>query len=392
MLNLTDYAGLLERLQSRNLAVHAKRCVVVRNRNATCRRCAEVCASGCISLDGNDLLVDTSKCIGCGTCATVCPSGAIVARGPDDRALAEEALATLRAAGDEVVFACAPLAEAADGLFDPDRVVQVACLGRVEESLVAVLSAAGARRVRLVSLDCAACPHRAAAVAVRSVRDSCAVLFAAWGRETKVELSRKFPASCRLKGAAAYDSKRREFFLALRDEAVDTAHEVVDYGVDEFFDPGGRKTPRFDHVTPDGTLPHHAPSRRRVLLEALDAWGEPEDVMVGTRLWGHAVIDEQACSSCTMCAVFCPTAALSKFQDGESRGLAHAPGLCSKCRCCEDICPAHAIHISDEVFARDILDGVVERHPLQDRSDEKGGPDAIRNSMKKQIRTAYLYG
>lgn len=392
MPNFTNYADLLERLESRNLDIRAKRCVVVRNRNASCRRCAQACASGCISLFENDLSIDVSKCIGCGTCASVCPSGAIVARGPDDPTLAKEALRALRRTRGDVVFACADVCEAADGLFDPDRVVQVACLGRIEESLLSVLFATGAHRIRLVSGACTACDHRAASTAIESVAASIETLLEAWNVDARFELSRTFPSSCKLRGDAGYDHKRREFLLALKDEAVDTAHEVVEYGIDGFFDPGGKNASRFEHVASDGMLPRCVPSRRRTLLEALSCWGEPDDVMIATRMWGHAVIDESKCSSCTMCAVFCPTGALSKYADGERLGLSHAPGLCSKCRCCEDICPAGAIRISDEVFARDMQAGVVERHPLKDVSDEKGGPDAIRNSMKKMIRTEYLYG
>ena len=76
MAHVTNFLGLLEKLQSADITVHQNRCAVVRNRNATCMKCAEVCTSGCISYNDNELIISPEKCIGCGTCAIVCPYNA----------------------------------------------------------------------------------------------------------------------------------------------------------------------------------------------------------------------------------------------------------------------------------------------------------------------------
>lgn len=92
-------------------------------------------------------------------------------------------------------------------------------------------------------------------------------------------------------------------------------------------------------VGKDGTLPHFIPDRRERLLAALDSLGQPQDVLMDTRLWGHVIIDPEKCSSCQMCATFCPTGAIAKYagEDG-SIGVTHRPVDCVKCRCCTDIC------------------------------------------------------
>ena len=72
--------GRLERLEGNGLAVHPERCVRVRNRHASCVRCAEACTSGALSLRDGALTVNEALCVGCGTCATVCPTCAIEAR------------------------------------------------------------------------------------------------------------------------------------------------------------------------------------------------------------------------------------------------------------------------------------------------------------------------
>lgn len=394
MASLHTYVGLFERLRSVNLTVDAKRCLVVRNRNAPCRRCAEACTSGCISVEGNDLAVDASRCIGCGTCATACPTGALAARKPDDRDLAREAAAAMRACEGVVVFACDPVREAAAGRFDPDTVVGVRCAGRVDESLIVLLAAAGAKSVRLVCGPCERCEHAAGGRMAAQVCASANETLTVWGSPARASVRDRFPAACRRTHDPAYDHARRDFLHTMASGARDAAHDAADFAIDEVFDQadahGARR--RFQHVQADGALPRFLPTRRAVLLDALDELGQPADEMIATRLWGHAIVDESRCTGCGMCAVFCPTGALTKRDESGTVRLVHAPGLCLQCRTCEALCPAGALVMSDEVFAVDVGAGVVDAHELPDITASKGGPDAIRNSMSKLIDSPYLWG
>ncbi|MEE0636715.1 4Fe-4S dicluster domain-containing protein, partial [Adlercreutzia sp.] len=94
---MDNILGLFEKLESQSLAVQPSRCVVVRNRNASCRRCAEACPTGAILVEGNDLAVAPERCIGCGTCATVCPTAALESKKPDDKGLLKAAVAAMQA-------------------------------------------------------------------------------------------------------------------------------------------------------------------------------------------------------------------------------------------------------------------------------------------------------
>ena len=76
MASIDTMLGLIGKLESPYITVHQERCALVRNRHADCLRCAESCASGCISYDGEVLTVSPEKCIGCGTCVESCPYGA----------------------------------------------------------------------------------------------------------------------------------------------------------------------------------------------------------------------------------------------------------------------------------------------------------------------------
>ena len=142
----------------------------------------------------------------------------------------------------------------------------------------------------------------------------------------------------------------------------------------------------------DGTLPHFIPDRRERLLDSLAALGEPEDVMVDTRLWGHVVIDTDACASCQMCAVFCPTGALAKFTDADGTfGVEHRPSDCVKCRSCEAICPERAIEISEEVFAVDLMGGVTDRYVMRPRAVQHDTPHTIWHKAQTMMKTDQVY-
>ena len=122
------------------------------------------------------------------------------------------------------------------------------------------------------------------------------------------------------------------------------------------------------HVMKDGTLPHFVPDRRERLLDALAALGEPADSSVACRLWGTVVIDGAKCVSCRMCATFCPTGAIEKFDDADGAlGVMHRPADCVKCGSCADICPADAITVLDEVRAAALMDGDAHRYVMTGR-------------------------
>lgn len=114
--------------------------------------------------------------------------------------------------------------------------------------------------------------------------------------------------------------------------------------------------------------------------------------MVSTRLWGHVLIDMQKCSSCQMCATFCPTAALSKFEREDGTfGVGHAPSLCAKCRCCEEVCPTGALSISEEVFAVDLLEGVVEHFAMKPRVVQASSPHQTQRLMRDLLKCDQVY-
>ena len=395
---MDNILGLFEKLESQSLAVQPSRCVVVRNRNASCRRCAEACRTGAIRVEGNDLAVAPEHCVGCGTCATVCPTAALESKKPDDKELLRAAVAAMQANDGAAVIMDAAMQAVAEGKYDPAKVVVVKSLGRVDESLIAVLAAGGATSIVLVAgpvEDASAASDRTAQL----VCDTAALLLETWGSDVSVKLTSKLPRSVRRTEPAEFDTGRRGFFSSVRDEARAAAAITAEHVVREKLGAEEPEEPKFAKVAEDGTLPHFLPERRGRLLLALSNLGSPEDVMIDTRLFGHVIIDGEKCTSCQMCATFCPTEAIRKFGDaataaetGKPFGIDHYTGRCVQCHCCEDICPAGALTLSTDVFATDVTKrGRSERIPMKPRKRKVNDPKSIVNAMSDLLGVPNVY-
>lgn len=397
MPSVNSMMGLITKLESPYITVSEERCVLVRNRNADCLKCASVCTSGCIHYDGEQLIISPEKCIGCGTCATVCPTCCLEAHHPNDAVLLDACRTAAQHAEGTVTIACGELLDRAKGLVEPNAVARVECLGRVEESLLTTLAAEGIDEVVLVRGDCAHCDHATGWRMAQQVLATEQQLLDAWHSPMKVRLSEKLPGKVRAHDDG-FDKSKRAAFRSGGKQAMAVGATVAEYAArdalgQEQEEPQETEPPQhYLHVMDDGTLPHFLPDRRERLLDALAQLGEPEDVMIDTRLWGHVIIDTDKCISCRMCATFCPTGALQKFDNDDGTfGVTHYPGDCVKCRCCTTICPADALTLSEEVFAVDMLAGATDAYEMKPVTVEKGKPHTIMNVMRTLTNGSQVY-
>ena len=347
----------LQALQSDHVHVCQERCLLVRNRNAECLRCAQACTSGCISYNEQTKMIDIdqARCVGCGTCATACPTCALEARDPNDTELLARLQGALTAsASKRVAIVCEKA-----GIAQNECTVRLTCLGRIDESALIQLAAWGAREVTLTCGACNACEHKPGRTVVEEVCESANTLLGLWDGTMHVELKEVGPAA-EPTGLPAQETRADRTAthgkIAQVDQQIQTAcadrtatqsaieqvnqliqsagagkvaeHDTATRDGDrpnlsaEASDDKAAATDQVDRplkrlkVMADGTLPHFVPDRRERLLDALADLGEgPMDsqAMARTRLWGHVVIDTDKCTSCRMCATFCPTGAIVKF-------------------------------------------------------------------------------
>lgn len=363
--------AMLGAIESDALAVHEERCISVRNRNAHCLRCAEACTSGAITYRDNDLHVEPDNCIGCGTCATACPTCAIEVRKPTDGELTAAVKRSIVATKGHPVIACETAVRAAESSAESTRgrrgkgsgapvpdvaqIVEVPCLGRVDESLLAGIAAYRAFDATLVCGACETCQHVPGGKLVREVAASAVSLLAAFGSEMPVTIVDELPQRVLVEdggaGAAAAGGgvSRRDFLSGAKDATKQAASTAISQelggqlGEQESVPAACRK------VGKDGTLSQFVPSRRVRLYNYLQHVGQPVADEVESRVIGAVSIDTEKCSSCRMCAVFCPTGAIKKLDEGDVFGIVHRPSACMQCRLCERICPEGAITVSGTV-------------------------------------------
>lgn len=382
----------INRINSADIAAYPQRCVTVRNRNASCRRCAQACTSGAITVELNELSIDPSLCVGCGTCATMCPTCALEARRPNDYQLMNACIDAAQANDGTVVVACRQVVDAMVNYIDTNKIVGVECLGRVDESLLLGLVAQGFTKVRLVQGTCEECEHKVGLETAHAVVETANALLAAWNKPAKIAIKEKLPRSVAAQ-KKDFNESRRNMFFRLRDDALGAAGVVVSSKVDAMApeEEQPEEGVKLMRVMSDGTLPHFIPDRRERLLDALFDLGEPQEAVLDTRLWGHVTIDVETCSSCQMCATFCPTGAIVKFAEDGKVGIDHYPGDCVKCRCCEDICPTKALKLHDDVSSEDIMGGTVQRVYMKGRDPRLSGPKKAQFTMRKVLDCEYIF-
>lgn len=408
-----------EAVDGEAIRVHRERCAKVRNRNVECLKCAAACTSGCIALVDGELVLDAAQCVGCGTCATVCPTCALEALNPSDAELKTACLSAVR--DGEAVIVCSQMEAALGDRLAAGACASVVCAGRVDESLLAALAAEGVSRATVLCGRCDRCAQRHGLEVAELVAETARVLLGAWGSSMDIVVTDEVPEGVLAGGVSAEVARaacddffaeeracepvRAEESFAERADAADSGEafavspdaacaaapgasapsapvslsspeaEAADVtagpGMRFYWNSGHsrRVAAHSLHVMRDGTLPHFVPDRRERLLDALAALGEPAASSIECRLAGAVVIDATRCDSCRMCATFCPTGAIRKFDDADDAiGVEHAPSDCVKCRSCQDVCRNDAITVIDTVPTRWLLGGETHRYTMTPRA------------------------
>ena len=395
MVSIDNILQAISQLESSCLKVHPERCLMIRNRNAKCLRCSEVCAAGAIEYDGEDLVIDIEKCIGCGTCATACPTCALEAVNPSDAMLSSQ-VAKLLESGNSITVSCGRALKDAKTLaekkaqeestffkrvpprFDTTELVQVVCLGRLDESFFIEAAARGAKEIKLAYKSCETCKYHKGGELARRVVESALNLLRSHGYEMSIEFVSPLPEESYAQGDASrldYDASKRTTIQSLREMAKDGSFSSNKPDVE-------KEDPHFVKVSEDGTLPQFIPTRRNRILNSLRQIGNPVQNDIKTRIWGTVSIDTDKCSSCRMCAVFCPTGAIEKYETDDGRiGIIHRPYKCVQCRMCETICKNGVLTVSNEVSLESFEKGEAVAIPMKPLEWIPNRPDSIFSKM-----------
>ena len=359
MPNLIDIVEVAEALESKAVFLAPDRCTVVRNRHSSCRKCSDACPTDAVGAVDNVLSLDSELCVACGACTVVCPTEALIPLQPLDEDLAEAVANAVVAAGGRAGFACARIAS--KHLGDPSKFAEVPCLARMEESVLLELAARDVRDIQLVDGTCSTCKFRANVPGIDATVASANQLLAAQGSDIRVERASAFPDDVLLEDKRSLlGASRRGFFSQAKGTALTAAEKTVEVA---FIKKGGAAAQTLRErlrMSDAGTLPQFNPVRRMHVLDAMDSLGPSVVPEIDTRLFGSVQIDAEACSSCGMCAVFCPTGALKKSdlvpEEGEGSFLEFSASDCVQCNLCADACLKSCLEVSSVVSTDELFD------------------------------------
>ena len=327
MPNLIDIVEVAEALESKAVFLAPDRCTVVRNRHSSCRKCTDACPTDAVGAKDNVLALDNERCVACGACTTVCPTEALIPLAPLDEDLAASVADAVVASGGRAVFACARIASKRKG--DPTKFAEVPCLARMEESVLLELAARGVEDILLVDGTCATCKFRACVPGIDATVASANELLAAQGSPIRVERASAFPDERAAGGRRAACWAPRAAVSSRRPRAR------------RWMRPGRRRRlpsrrPAWRTCRRCATgcaCPMRARCRSSIPCGACmcwmpwTAWDRRVAPEIDTRLFGSVHVDAEACSSCGMCAVFCPTGALKKSELVPEEGERQLPGV-----------------------------------------------------------------
>jgi len=361
MPSLENIMQVAEALEKSPVIVVADRCVAVRNRKASCRKCMSACPVGAISVGLNEVAINATSCIGCGSCTSACPTETLVYVKPTNAMIREAALRSLRRNEGCAVIACARISSKRQA--DPECFAEVPCFSRIDEVLIVDLVAQGATSVLLVDGNCATCKNRIGLQAAFTAVDQAHALLQAHGSDIDITSITGFPEDMRVEDTSEmYGSSRRGFFSdafgAAKDTAKTAAKTTIEnelgYKIDE------RSIGERLRVGPDGKMPQITVKRHETALNALDAIGQPDSGAIASRLFGTIDINTAKCNVCGMCVTFCPTRALMRDQpknpSDRIRYFEFSAADCVQCGLCKDVCWKCAITLSNEVDAAELYD------------------------------------
>lgn len=362
MPNIADIMDVAQALEGSSVLPVQDRCVAVRNRHSTCRKCIDACLASAITVENNVLSLDSHACVGCGACTAVCPTEALVPLDPLDDDLAARAAAAMEATRGHAVFACARMA--ARNMGDPDKYVAVPCLGRMEESALLGVVAAGAGEVTLVDGTCRTCKYRAVVPCIDAAVSSANELLGAWGAGMRVRRASEFPeAALASDTRRSFGAARRGFFSQAGGMAMDAVKVAAEKAMEDALGPKQKNAPTLRErlgAAGTGSMPQFEARRRMNVLDALYEMGEPDAPEIATRLFGSVDIDAEKCNACNMCTVFCPTGALRKSDEAPEGGvgsyLEFSLADCVQCGLCADACMQKALVVSDAVSTEELFD------------------------------------
>lgn len=383
MPSIIDMVEIMQRMESKVLHVSPANCSKVRNRNASCSRCADACPSGSITLHDNVIDIDSELCMECGACAAACPTSTIAFLKPTDDELAAALDASAAALDGQAVVTCARVSAHREA--NVDVVCEVQCLARMDASSLLGAFARGAKSVTLVGHHCENCKYRKTQAQVDATISEVNMLMDVWGSSARAQRAECVPQPAQAQSVdqGTGGVSRRGFFSEMKTNVKGMATEAATVTIEKELGikHDTQSLRSMLKVGGDGNLPRIEPVHHDAIMESLYELGEAQrDELIEVSHWGDVRLESEKCDNCGVCATFCPAGALSKVYEvdekaskNKNKATAKISGMefrladCLQCRLCQDVCMKRAITVHSAVSTSRIM----EFEPVEMRGTKK---------------------
>lgn len=322
--------------------IDGSRCLKNRCDNVDCNSCVESCPTSAIAINGR-IDINSDDCFDCGICMSTCKTGVFSFADADKRDYLTKRYPELVQKGSGLPFIICKK-KAGDFSFLPD------CIGMFSESDLTAAALELKQDIFVYGGTCAKCSgsnNRIIENNFSSANKILSLLNVPW-RIRKVQDWENLDLQNILKNIQKKEEEktslsRRNFFNHLKARSMNVGATAVlnDNTEDALITKPGRKK--------------WIPEKRKKLLDLLGKLGvsSAEQTEAGSIPFYKLTIND-SCTLCNICSDFCPTGALSKYEDGFETGLGFDLLKCVRCTDCEKLCPEGAIKREQYISAEDI--------------------------------------
>jgi len=342
--------------------IYNDRCVFLKHKKSDCNLCINYCPTEAIRLNRitKKVSIDPDKCIGCSICTAICPTEVFIPTRPRDQEILNTAKALLKIS-PILEITCAQIDEE-----EPDRLIEIKCLGSIHNGQILGLIALGAKKIHFRHADCSSCETAFGNELITRATKEVEIILAPFQKLNKLTLS---VGANPVEFSSAYENvtelaveeqgpeniSRREFLTSLIKKSQQSVAYSLRLALRDNPQSARRKL-KFSEK--------YIPAKRKLLLAALNRLDQPDDkVLDVTNLTtiSNLIIESDKCSVCPSCANFCPTGALTRTEVKDKRGnileatLYFNESYCTKCGLCLVACFTKAIKYDNRLRTRKFL-------------------------------------